>query len=88
MGNAFTGSVKHALKSETSHMLGALNASEFDECKTCRFLYLCGGGCRARSLYATGHLTAKDPYCTMTKTFYTELGKTMAASLNKGTHND
>lgn len=32
-------------------------------CSTCDIRYLCGGGCRARSLMETGHIAQCDPYC-------------------------
>lgn len=83
MGNAFTGSVSDALKSDVSSIFRHLDASQFEECESCRHLYICGGGCRARSLYKTGSLTAKDSYCTMTTTFYDALGEVMATSLGK-----
>ncbi len=83
MGNAFTGSVLDALKSNVSRKFRSLDAAEFDGCGSCRHLHLCGGGCRARSLYATGSLAGKDSYCTMTTTFYDLLGQAMAASLGR-----
>lgn len=83
MGNAFTGSVIDSLQSEVSNTFRSLDASKFDECGACHHLYICGGGCRARSLYATGSLTAKDSYCTMTTTFYDALGEAMATSLGR-----
>lgn len=34
-----------------------------DECKSCRLLSVCGGGCRANALLRNGSLNAIDPYC-------------------------
>lgn len=62
----------------------APTVDELPECGSCEIRYLCGGGCRARAFLATGDATARDPYCTLMKTFYrllfqamlgTELGK-------------
>ena len=43
---------------------------ELNECATCEIRYLCGGGCRARAFFATGNARARDPYCTLMKTYY------------------
>lgn len=50
---------------------------ELPECGTCEIRYLCGGGCRARAFFATGDVTARDPYCTLMKTFYRLLFQAM-----------
>ena len=49
------------------------------DCVACDQRYLCGGGCRARSLFRYGDLTHRDAYCTMTKTYYDKLGASLAA---------
>lgn len=36
---------------------------EMRGCAHCDVRYLCGGGCRARTLRETGFLAARDPYC-------------------------
>lgn len=81
MGNAFAANVAEALDGDVSRAFRALDAAGFDGCGCCEYLPLCGGGCRARSLYATGKLDAKDSYCAMTKAFYDALGATMAAAV-------
>ncbi len=43
---------------------------ELDACADCEIRYLCGGGCRARAFFATGNARARDPYCTLMKTYY------------------
>lgn len=77
MGNAFTGTISDALESDISHKLRALDAAHYEDCSTCRHLYLCGGGCRARSMFESGNLESKDSYCAMTLEFYDCLGKAM-----------
>lgn len=83
MGNAFTGSVADALQTDVSRMFQAFDAAEFEDCGTCRYLRICGGGCRARSLFESGSLESKDSYCRMTQAFYDVLGEAMAASIQQ-----
>lgn len=81
MGNVFTGSIREILNSEVSHSFRELNSENFFGCEGCRYGRICGGGCRARSLFASGDLESKDPYCTMTQEFYDILGNTLQVSL-------
>ena len=83
MGNAFTGSVSGALEGEVGSQMNALCVEDCDGCNECRFEYICGGGCRARSLYATDDLHSRDSYCAMICEFYDMLGAHMKASLQK-----
>lgn len=50
---------------------------ELAPCGTCEIRYLCGGGCRARAYFATGDVGARDPYCTLMRTFYRLLFQAM-----------
>lgn len=81
MGNVFTGSLKDALAGEVGTMMRSLRVEDCEGCSDCRYEYVCGGGCRARSLYATGSLRQPDSYCAMICEFYDALGASMAASL-------
>lgn len=83
MGNAFTGSLVDALKGEVAHEMLSLNVEDHEGCSDCRFEYICGGGCRARSLYATGNLHSRDSYCAMICEFYDLLGASMVASMKR-----
>lgn len=83
LGNAFVDPVLDMLQTETSRMFQALDAAQFEDCGTCRYLRICGGGCRARSLFESGTLEAKDSYCLMTQEFYDVLGKAMSDSLQQ-----
>ena len=49
-------------------------------CSDCELKYLCGGGCRARSLYAYGDIRFRDPYCALAKRFYRLLGESLKNS--------
>ena len=59
------------------------DAEKFEDCGACRYLRICGGGCRARSLFESGNLESKDSYCLMTQEFYDVLGKAMSESLQQ-----
>ena len=83
MGNAFTGSLAEALESDVAQRFRSLDASKFEGCSTCRYVHLCGGGCRARSLFSTGSLESPDSYCAMTQAFYDALGRMMSDSINQ-----
>ena len=83
MGNVFTGTLAEALESDVGRRFRALNVEEFEGCSTCRYMRICGGGCRARSLFASGNLESQDSYCAMTQAFYDDLGTRMQASLQE-----
>ena len=83
MGNAFTGSLAEALESDVAQRFRSLDASKFAGCSTCRYVHLCGGGCRTRSLFSTGSLESPDSYCAMTQAFYEALGRMMSDSINQ-----
>lgn len=51
-----------------------LDVESISGCSNCGMKYLCGGGCRARSLYAYGDVRFCDPYCALAKKFYGLLG--------------
>lgn len=54
--------------------LSTLDVESISECSNCSLKYLCGGGCRARSLYAHGDVSSCDPYCALAQKFYGLLG--------------
>lgn len=43
---------------------------EIEDCRECKYKYICGGGCRARAFFSSGNLYARDPYCSLLKKFY------------------
>lgn len=81
MGNAFTSTLAEALASEVSAKCRTLDVEHFEGCSTCRYERICGGGCRARSLFASGSLESQDSYCAMTLEFYDQLGAAMNAAI-------
>lgn len=46
-----------------------LDVESISGCSNCGMKYLCGGGCRARSLYAYGDVRSCGPYCALAKNF-------------------
>ena len=83
MGNAFTGSLTEALQGDGASEMQSLRVEDCEGCADCRYEYICGGGCRARSLYATGNLRSRDSYCAMICEFYDLLGAHMVASMQQ-----
>ncbi|MEA5020174.1 MAG: SPASM domain-containing protein [Gordonibacter sp.] len=83
MGNIFTSTLSEALTSEISARFRAMSVDKFDGCSECRYMRICGGGCRARSLFGSGSLESKDSYCAMTMEFYDQLGAAMQAAMEK-----
>ena len=57
----------------------APRVAELGACADCDIRYLCGGGCRARAYFATGDVEARDPYCSLVRTFYRLLFEAMLA---------
>ena len=84
MGNAFTGAVLDALQTDVSRTFQTLDAEKFEDCGACRYLRICGGGCRARSLFESGNLESKDSYCLMTQESTTSWEKPCQNRYNKG----
>lgn len=81
MGNVFTGTLAEALTGEVAAAFRALDVENYQGCSTCKYIRICGGGCRARSLFASGSLEGKDSYCAMTFEFYDRLGAAMKAAI-------
>ncbi|MEG0323025.1 MAG: radical SAM/SPASM domain-containing protein, partial [Raoultibacter sp.] len=74
MGNLFTDSLGNILTSESGDTFKSLSTEEFEDCAGCDYERLCGGGCRARSVFGSGNLTSKDAYCGMMKEFFRGYG--------------
>ncbi|WP_255467270.1 radical SAM/SPASM domain-containing protein [Raoultibacter phocaeensis] len=70
MGNLFTDVIHSVLSGEVAQGFSALGTESFERCSACEYERLCGGGCRARSLFASGDLTSFDPYCAMMQEFF------------------
>lgn len=81
MGNIFTGSLSDALESDVAREMQGLCVQSHDGCSDCRHMYICGGGCRARSLFGYGNLHSRDSYCAMICEFYDQLGAAMNAQI-------
>jgi radical SAM protein with 4Fe4S-binding SPASM domain len=70
MGNIFKQDLSRILNSEVGLLMKGLCVDDFSNCFSCKYKYLCGGGCRARSYYAFRQLNAPDAYCPMIKEFF------------------
>jgi radical SAM protein with 4Fe4S-binding SPASM domain len=55
------GSLKKALDKKYTNKLYDLKVADIVECRGCRYLPLCGTGCRANSYYYFGRLNKPDP---------------------------
>lgn len=75
MGNLFTQCIDEVLLSEVASLMQSLSVDNTDGCSDCVHKYLCGGGCRARSLYRYGDLSHRDSYCTLMNTYYSSLNE-------------
>lgn len=79
LGNVFEEPLADLLQGERARTLATLDAAAIEDCRDCRHRQLCGGGCRARSLYAFGDLAHKDGYCAMMEEYYDRLGAGLAS---------
>lgn len=74
LGNAFEQPLSEILQSAQVKRLAENTIDTIQDCMGCEHRYLCGAGCRARSLYCYGDLNHKDAYCAMMKSYYDKLG--------------
>lgn len=81
MGNLFSDSMHSALSSEVGQGFRSLNTKDFEGCAECEYELLCGGGCRARSLFGFGNLRSPDAYCVMMKEFFSGYGEMVKAAV-------
>lgn len=75
LGNVFQESLSKILANNRAGKFRELNINGIEDCSDCEYGYLCGGGCRARSLYRYGNLDSKDGYCSMMHSYYKGLGE-------------
>ena len=83
MGNAFRDSADAILESSVAQRFRTLDARTFESCGTCNKRVLCGGGCRARVFLATESLTACDPYCELSSSYYDSIGQQLASRFER-----
>ena len=57
-----------------------LTVESVEECSSCTYAYLCGGGCRARAFAEEG-LLKKDPYCRMLQEHYANVVRRIEETL-------
>ncbi|MEK7148618.1 MAG: radical SAM protein [Patescibacteria group bacterium] len=56
-------SLKVAYSTSKGNPFYSMKVREISECVSCRYLRICGGGCRADSQYLTGSIFSPDPKC-------------------------
>ncbi len=83
LGNIFETSLACILESPVAQHCAQLDARDFNDCSSCDFTLLCGGGCRARSYYQSGNLENRDPYCEFMKTFYEKMSESLSAQVRQ-----
>lgn len=83
MGNLFTDSLGSILMGKISSGFRNLRTEYIEDCAGCEYEHLCGGGCRARSVFESGNLTSKDAYCTMMKEFFGGYGSMLKSAVAK-----
>lgn len=83
MGNVFKEDLDAILRSDLANRLTTLDTTHIEGCASCRHRLLCGGGCRARSVYASENLESRDPYCAFMLRYYDQLGEALAAQLTR-----
>lgn len=83
LGNIFEQPVEEALARARELGFADLSVDRFEGCRECGVRYLCGGGCRGRSLFAHGDLQHPDGYCTMMRDYYQKLGVALAQQFSQ-----
>ena len=78
MGNLLEKDVMSLLVHNAKRKYG-VEVDDMDGCKECEFIYLCGGGCRARAYLYTDKITSKDPFCPMYYGFFDEVMNNLIA---------
>lgn len=62
-----TGTTKHKNVIQKLKDPGLASVNEINECKTCKWKYICGGGCASETYNAYGKFAVKTPYCDVYK---------------------
>lgn len=78
LGNVFEKALNEILDCELVSSLANAKIDTIKQCSDCEYRLLCGGGCRARSVYSYGDVHHADPYCIMMHTYYENLGDVLS----------
>lgn len=84
MGNLFSDSLESCLTSSVGRFFSRLQVDGIEVCGSCNYRYICGGGCRARALFASGTINTVDPYCDLVKNYYDDLSKAICSTQRGG----
>jgi radical SAM protein with 4Fe4S-binding SPASM domain len=60
-GNLLNEKIEDIIQKKEWREFEEIQIKDLKKCAECRYLNICGGGCRARALYSTGDLLAPDP---------------------------
>lgn len=85
-GNVFTDSLSDILKGSKALEFSRVIESPCVSEGNCRFLPLCGGGCRGRAYLETRNLSMKDSYCCMNKRYFEFLGDYLKKQISNKVH--
>lgn len=72
-GNILDNPLEELLNSSVAERFRNLSVDTFEKCNDCQYRYLCGGGCRARSLYSSDDIVLCDSYCSMFTEYYKKI---------------
>lgn len=64
LGNVFKTSLNEVLSSNKADQV-RVTVDKIPDCMNCYIRYICGGPCRAASLFATGEMANKEPHCAL-----------------------
>lgn len=78
MGNIFDEPLENILQGNLAQSFASLNVARITKCNECDYRLLCGGGCRARSVYEGAGIDGCDPYCDFNYHYYEKLGASLA----------
>ena len=74
MGNIFEEQLSEILDRSADRVNAWFpHVEAIDGCATCDFNFVCGGGCRARAINLGAGPLGEDPYCALSKGYYTKL---------------
>lgn len=80
MGNILTDNLEEVLNNSIYY---SLNVQDFDTCKDCKYLNLCGGGCRCRAYMKNKNFTGADSYCALFKGYFATVEKKISTMAEK-----
>lgn len=81
IGNILTDDIIEVLNSDKNPCKN-ISVDDFEECKDCKYKYICGGGCRANSYYTHGDMLHQDVCCEQSQEHFQHIIDTLKDQLN------